>query len=64
MTTGPGGSDFHGLPPAILTASTRDLFLFNTVRVQRKLRRAGVEADLEVYEGSRIRSTSTIPPCR
>ena len=43
--------DFHGLPPAILTTGTRDLFLSNTVRTHRKLRRAGVEADLDVYEG-------------
>jgi epsilon-lactone hydrolase len=43
--------DFHGFPPAILTAGTRDLFLSNTVRTHRKLRRAGVEADLNVYEG-------------
>jgi len=43
--------DFTGLPPAILTTGTRDLFLSNTVRTHRKLRRAGVEADLNVYEG-------------
>ena len=44
--------DFHGFPPTILTTGTRDLFLSNTVRTHRKLRRAGVEADLNVYEGS------------
>jgi acetyl esterase/lipase len=43
--------DFTGLPPAILTTGTRDLFLSNTVRTHRKLRRAGVTADLQVYEG-------------
>ena len=43
--------DFGGFPPAILTTETRDLFLSNTVRTHRKLRRAGVEADLNVYEG-------------
>lgn len=43
--------NFHGFPPTILTAGTRDLFLSNTVRTHRKLRRAGVEADLNVYEG-------------
>lgn len=43
--------DFHGFPPTILTSGTRDLFLSNTVRVHRKLREAGVEAELEVYEG-------------
>jgi acetyl esterase/lipase len=43
--------DFSGFPPTILTTGTRDLFLSNTVRVHRKLRAAGVEAQLEVYEG-------------
>jgi acetyl esterase/lipase len=43
--------DFSGFPPAILTSGTRDLFLSNTVRTHRKLRRAGVTADLHVYEG-------------
>ena len=43
--------DFHGFPPAILTSGTRDLFLSNTVRTHRKLRQAGVEAQLQVYEG-------------
>ncbi len=43
--------DFAGFPPAILTSGTRDLFLSNTVRTHRKLRRAGVDAVLNVYEG-------------
>jgi epsilon-lactone hydrolase len=43
--------DFSGFPPAILTSGTRDLFLSLTVLTHRKLRRAGVEADLQVYEG-------------
>jgi monoterpene epsilon-lactone hydrolase len=43
--------DFKGFPPVILTTGTRDLFLSNTVRTHRKLRRAGVVADLNVYEG-------------
>jgi epsilon-lactone hydrolase len=43
--------DFKGFPPTILTTGTRDLFLSNTVRTHRKLRRAGVVADLNVYEG-------------
>src|SRR5271156_3005105 len=43
--------DFHGFPPAILTTGTRDLFLSNTVRTHRKLREAGVEAYLQVFEG-------------
>src|ERR1700720_4662545 len=43
--------DMHGFPPAILTTGTRDLLLSNTVRVHRKLREAGVEAVLQVFEG-------------
>lgn len=43
--------DMHGFPPTILTTGTRDLLLSNTVRVHRNLRRAGVEAQLEVFEG-------------
>ncbi len=43
--------DMHGFPPTILTTGTRDLFLSNTVRVHRKLREAGVEAVLQVFEG-------------
>jgi epsilon-lactone hydrolase len=43
--------DFHGFPPAILTTGTRDLFLSNTVRTHRKLRNAGIEAELIVFEG-------------
>jgi len=43
--------DYHGLCPAILTSGTRDLFLSDTVRVHRKLRKAGVPAELHVHEG-------------
>ena len=43
--------DMRGFPPTILTTGTRDLLLSNTVRVHRKLRQAGVEAELHVYEG-------------
>jgi acetyl esterase/lipase len=43
--------DLRGFPPTILTTGTRDLFLSNTVRVHRKLREAGVVADLIVFEG-------------
>ena len=43
--------DYHGFPPAILTTGTRDLLLSNTVRVHRKLREAGVDATLQVFEG-------------
>jgi len=43
--------DLRGFPPAILTTGTRDLLLSSTVRVHRKLRQAGIEAVLQVYEG-------------
>lgn len=43
--------DVHGFPPTILTSGTRDLLLSNTVRMHRALRRAGVEATLQVFEG-------------
>jgi monoterpene epsilon-lactone hydrolase len=43
--------DLHGFPPTILTTGTRDLLLSNTVRVHRRLRQAGVEASLQVFEG-------------
>lgn len=43
--------DLRGFPPTILTTGTRDLLLSNTVRTHRKLRQAGVEAALQVYEG-------------
>jgi epsilon-lactone hydrolase len=44
--------DMHGFPPTILTSGTRDLYLSNTVRVHRKLREAGVEAVLQLWEGA------------
>ncbi|MDO9710616.1 alpha/beta hydrolase [Paracraurococcus lichenis] len=43
--------DVTGFPPTILTTGTRDLLLSNTVRMHRKLRNAGVEAALQVFEG-------------
>src|SRR5260221_69409 len=43
--------DMKGFPPTILTTGTRDLLLSNTARVHRKLRQAGVEASLQVFEG-------------
>ena len=42
--------DFFGFPPTHLTTGTRDLFLSNTVRVQRKLLDAGVPTELTVIE--------------
>ncbi len=59
--------DMHGFPPAILTTGTRDLLLSNTVRTHRKLRRSGVEADLNVYEGeshAQFGRDDTIPETR
>ena len=44
-------ADVSGFPPTILTTGTRDLLLSNTVRMHRKLRQAGVEAVLQVFEG-------------
>ncbi|WP_425623870.1 alpha/beta hydrolase [Agrobacterium radiobacter] len=37
-------------PPTFLQSGTRDLFLSNAVRLHRKLRRAGVPAELHVFE--------------
>ena len=47
----PINGDVQGFPPTILTSGTRDLLLSNTVRMHRKLRQAGTEASLQVYEG-------------
>lgn len=43
--------DFSDFPPSYIISGTRDLLLSDAVRVHRKLRRAGVEADLHIYEG-------------
>ena len=43
--------DFEGFPPSYLISGTRDLLLSDTVRAHRKLRNAGVDAALHVYEG-------------
>jgi acetyl esterase/lipase len=43
--------DFDGFPPTYLVTGTRDLFLSDVIRVHRKMRVAGVVADLNVYEG-------------
>jgi len=45
--------DLRGFPPTMLLSGTRDLLLSNTVRMHRKLRRAGVESMLEVLRASR-----------
>jgi acetyl esterase/lipase len=43
--------DLSGFPPAVLVSGTRDLLLSPTIRTHRKLRAAGVKAELHVYEG-------------
>lgn len=43
--------DLAGFPPTLVQAGTRDLFLSNAARMHRALRRAGVEAELHVFEG-------------
>ena len=43
--------DFTGFPPTYLVTGTRDMLLSDTARVHRKLKAAGVVADLNVYEG-------------
>lgn len=42
--------DLGGLPPTFLQSGTRDLFLSNTVRMHRALRRANVNAELHIFE--------------
>lgn len=42
--------DLRGLPATFLQSGTRDLFLSNTVRMHRAFRRAGVKAELHVFE--------------
>lgn len=43
-------ADVTGFPPTFLQAGTRDLFLSNAVRMHRRLRAAGIEAELHVGE--------------
>ncbi|MGE5723422.1 MAG: alpha/beta hydrolase [Sphingomonadales bacterium] len=43
-------ADVSGFPPAFVQTGTRDLFLSNSVLFHRKLRSAGVDADLHVWE--------------
>lgn len=42
--------DLAGFPPTFLQTGTRDLFLSNTVRMHRALRRMGVPTELHVFE--------------
>jgi epsilon-lactone hydrolase len=41
-----------GFPRTYLQAGTRDLFLSNTVRMHRSMRRAGVPVELHIVEGA------------
>jgi epsilon-lactone hydrolase len=44
-------ADFaRGFPPTLIQSGTRDLFLSNSVLMHRRLRRAGIEAELHVWE--------------
>jgi monoterpene epsilon-lactone hydrolase len=43
-------ADLHGMPPTLLVTSTRDLLLSNTTIFQRALLKAGVDAQLVVFE--------------
>lgn len=44
------GEFFDGFPATLIQSGTRDLFLSNAVRLHRSLRRAGIAADLHVFE--------------
>jgi len=46
------GDFSKGFPPTLITAGTRDLFLSNAVRFHRKLRGAGIEAELHIIEAA------------
>jgi acetyl esterase/lipase len=43
--------NYSGFPPSFLISGTRDLLLSNTVRVDMKMREAGIETKLVVIEG-------------
>ncbi len=43
--------DLSGFPPTLLMTSTRDQLLSSTANLHRALKRAGVGAELEVYDG-------------
>ncbi len=44
-------ADLHGMPPALFVTSTRDLLLSDTTTLHRAFLRAGVEAQLVVFDG-------------
>jgi acetyl esterase/lipase len=43
--------DMRGLPPCIITTGSRDLLMSQCLRLAQKLRAAGVECDLRVWDG-------------
>lgn len=43
--------ELKAFPPTLLLSGTRDLFLSNTVRMQKRLLQNGADVDLIVYEG-------------
>lgn len=43
--------DMHGLPPCIITSGSRDLLLSQCLRLAARLRAAGVDCDLRVWDG-------------
>ncbi len=43
--------DLSGLPPLLLTSGSRDLLLSQALRLAQRLRLAGVDCDLRVWEG-------------
>ncbi len=45
------GDFTRGFPPTLVQSGTRDLFLSNSVLIHRKLRDAGIDAELHVWEG-------------
>jgi len=53
--------DFEGFPPSYVISGTRDLMLSDAVRTHRKLRAAGVDADLHVYEGQSHGDYAAVP---
>lgn len=42
--------DLKGFPPTILISGTRDILLSDTVRIHRKLRQGGANAQLHIFE--------------
>lgn len=44
-------ADLHGLPPTLFVSSTRDMLLSGTANLERAFLRAGVDANLIVFDG-------------